>query len=549
MALPIIIGSMLGATSRLLISRKKGSEPDLSNMTIDFETIVKNILAGKAEPKSMEVDFKLYPHDDEHCSLDDPDQNKEMKNVMTSIITENFISSQETYFEFMSLIQSTFDNGLKEYMKQRRLDPDSMFLLYKGGNTLRMIARHYSNRFPGNIEHKLNREFVKRFFKRSDLDFAIYINPTIEDFNVIKHEVTILAYHLQTHMRTIMQQNPELYFDFCKYSKPVQELKLNSYIEKLNEQEMFSDEKNDSYGFQALSINCLSSQRRSDFAREFKTKFSLDVEHRDLQKNPSGFIYVSINEALRFRRCHEVIQFNLVRSKISFNVNFLTEKKDMASVKVGGELIDVAIPYKPDSQHFYNELGKQDVVISNEKGDRTVTITTYTTDSFFKDLSRMIFEDYPLPWEAQKYQKRVTRYMLLFFLLMNESIVEIFDRVSIVNDFIFWIKRCSVSNLKEKKDKKDLFESLNFLIEKSTELSHKTLFSSLFTNLGKVLRIIKSDDDVVLFNELLANIEQNLLLFISVWNEEMRYCSGKLQNFSIGNTPNGVVKKTITEVY
>ena len=59
-------------------------------------------------------------------------------------------------------------------------------------------------------------------------------------------------------------------------------------------------------------------------------------------------LYTSVNETLDFKglRNNQIVRFDLTRTKVSFNIYLDNERM----YNLGGELIDVSIPYRSESK-------------------------------------------------------------------------------------------------------------------------------------------------------------------------------------------------------
>ena len=73
------------------------------------------------------------------------------------------------------------------------MQKDSIIFIFKGGLALKTLYTKYSQEMPGIVGDILNETFFS-FFKKSDADFEILIDPKLENFENIYLEITDLSY-------------------------------------------------------------------------------------------------------------------------------------------------------------------------------------------------------------------------------------------------------------------------------------------------------------------------------------------------------------------
>ena len=80
--------------------------------------------------------------------------------------------------------------------------------------------------------YKLISEY-KQYFKRSDLDFGIYINPNLNNSMKITDDITIISYKIQLIINNIIFNNKNLFLKWFKYNTSYQNSILQKELNKL----------------------------------------------------------------------------------------------------------------------------------------------------------------------------------------------------------------------------------------------------------------------------------------------------------------------------
>lgn len=183
---------------------------------------------------------------------------KALETVITDFITNEFLKKPETVVKFINLVYSAYDNAIKEYERSKGYPAETIIFVYKGGNVLRYIAREYLNKLPGDAASALEK-YYSQFFKKSDADFTIYINPDLPNFDEIKQDLTRISYLLLVAIRQIFLGDKKAYFDFYNLSEDEQKATLSAYLQKINESESIKNPEAEYYNstFVALVLDNL----------------------------------------------------------------------------------------------------------------------------------------------------------------------------------------------------------------------------------------------------------------------------------------------------
>ena len=97
---------------------------------------------------------------------------------------------------------------------------------------MRIVAKEFMHELPGSIADILEKYYNKEF-KKSDADFSIYINPSIQNFDDIYEDTTNLSYLILSYIRTIFLLNENTFFDFYKKNDDIRRDILLEYFKKL----------------------------------------------------------------------------------------------------------------------------------------------------------------------------------------------------------------------------------------------------------------------------------------------------------------------------
>lgn len=335
------------------------------------------------------------------------DMKRELKNACTQFVTDEFLSAPDGRFEFLKAIigrgtsvAATADNGI---------------FIFKGGNVLRLVERELASALPGHAGELIEQAYGD-YFARSDADFSIYL-PTDEH----RYRTLYKAYAMQVDLRdTAFMRDPAKYFGFERLSDEIKQAKLEALREQLTACKCFSDPANKLfYGCTVVGVGCRGvhvgveppGYGASDQLILRSVVDGLTYVFSDRKEHD---IYVSMNSALRFKRqgSDDTIEFHLARSKLNVVVMLMDSRGNVTRHNIGGELIDVSIPF--DTDEVFGADGS--IVSYTEKMQRkTISFNSYSIATLAADVYNILFIDAPFPWADSKYQKRIRRLSLLTF--------------------------------------------------------------------------------------------------------------------------------------
>lgn len=362
------------------------------------------------------------------------DLNRVIKDFGTDIVTKNFFKSSNSLYSFLNVVYLTVDKALNEYKAKNGLDDKSIYLIFKGGNVLRIIAEGVLNAVNPAVRKILEEKYLP-YFKRSDADFTVLIDEKLLnglDYDQVFSDVTNLVYDKQVELRNEFESNSEKYFDFMQLKKEIASKELAEYEKKLedNLKEDYN-EKWSNVKFTQLQIlddaaneklNC-PYQGQNDFKIEFSPEDKSNIILSKINDKPN-WLAISINNALEFpseKNPADLTKFSLVRTKVAFEYFYTSSDNKLKLKKEGGELIDISIRHKKDFRlrEFLDNYADEIENFTLVDGDKSFIMKAESIRGLENDLKDILFVLYKRPWDASKYEKRVNR---LFFLYTAEML-------------------------------------------------------------------------------------------------------------------------------
>ena len=482
-------------------------------------------------------------------SIEDNEQYKddmrELKDFCTDMV--NFqIFSHTGSFSFMYIVDKIHKMVLDTYKEKKKLKKYDIIFIYKGGNLLKNIKDMFFTKLPGDASDTINKKYTS-YFSKSDLDYSIYINPKLQDYDIIFKDVCNLAYKIQLALIDIFMSNPYIFFHWFKFNDVYRTYVLNWYHKKSTMLNSLKDPHNTrlyNHSITAILFNNISSngenEKRVYNEREnqyvHKSSKTGKVYKTAVFTKEETPLYVSFNDAIEFKSSERLLltKFNLVRTKFNFNIfseNRITKKEKKH--EVGGELIDVSVTHKDDADvhHFFDNIYKNISTIQYyeppsgflfKNPENSYFQYTYSLEYMYYDLHKIIFKLYKYPWGERKYKKRLYR---LFFVSIidyfagdkketkdiesvNKRLYSIYEYIQNIVKLLFNDDDSLISCLKYKKT--SLKKIINQLSKQVNEIDN-VFDLKKYTNkkLIKVLRDSMHVIEKVLVNHNLLNNKKN----------------------------------------
>lgn len=503
-----------------------------------------DIIDSTIENIEIDLDPNLIYTDNDN---DNNDENREYKNFCTDIVT-NYILDEKELYNLLYIIHTFYNDCIDYYIKQKNLKSDDIIFLFKGGNIFKIIANKFWSELPNKAMYKFINEY-KSYFKRSDLDFGIYINPDLS-MNIID-DITIISYKLQVLISEILLTHKEICFKWFKYNDKYKQEILQNLLFDINKTESLQNSSSIYYNNKFTNIqfidqsaiptnNNYKNQTNNYFTFEndniidldnlsnspFNNKIIRQKINHDTHKN-NNFMYNNINKALRIKTTNNrILKFYLTRIKITFNLHLENKINQQNIIAIGGELIDVSIGRDESSANFYKNKHNyiDSINLTQNTGFhinsvKTFNLNIYSFQYLYEDLKFILIDTLYLPWEDLKYKKRLYRLFFLTFIdvfknikkkpIQNKHINLVYEYFSSILNYIkkFKNNENTEQNIKEistilKKTKQD--KILSYILCKK----NKCL-------LNKLLKYIISIIEKVLFPRQLINTKIHDHLFIN----------------------------------
>ena len=354
------------------------------------------------------------------------DQTRPLKTIATDIVVNEFFQTKDTLYYFLSFVHDFFDETLAQYRQLNQLSEKQLFFLFKGGNMLRFVSHEFLLELPNSATRELD-DFYAPFFKRSDSDFSIYVDPRVDQYDRVFHECTLIAYLVQNEIRKEFLAHTDHYFDFFRFKRSYREQLLQPYLAKFNQAKGFENEfvnfgilntSANSAGSFAYAIDAdstLEFVRNDEIDRAQEVRTAVQAPINEGEQSADSFMTITHNNALDFSKegVDARTKFNLTRTKVIFTLL----RKSGALQNVGGELIDVSVPHRDDDAvaPFFDDLEKKVAVYTLSSDHCRFTFKANSLLYLIKDLENVLFMRSEYPWMDRKYVKRLNRLVYLYF--------------------------------------------------------------------------------------------------------------------------------------
>jgi hypothetical protein len=337
---------------------------------------------------------------------------REIRDVLTNFVVNE--SDNKSTIKLIDLINTVMKMLFKKYYYSTGI---RLFLLYRGGNIIRIYREAFENHITGPAREYFI-SYFDEYFKQSDLDFYVVIEDhTLSDekLEAIAEDIQAMSYEALCYIRDSIVNQPTDYLAFTRYNKTYMNKLLSDTLNKIK----------DTIG--GVKYTTLTyGKGRQDFVVHGEGIIDIPYpqSYRFIDSNPVVFnraspFYISINPEIRNER--EGMAFRLSRLMINFTAD--------GNVNLPCELYDVSIGLPSDKmfeiydKHSYRKFYYQ--------GDGSINIPTLIT--LLKDLYVILFEYRPYPWMDGKYLKRIKRFMVLLMIhdmTLDTSLKEIHTTVT-----------------------------------------------------------------------------------------------------------------------
>jgi hypothetical protein len=496
------------------------------------------LLATEDSPQANACPLSDFKPDTFQVDKDKPgvpfiDEDQDLKELGTSVVVDDFFTTPDTLYNFMKLVYQRIENALAIYRKEKGLEEGSIFLLFKGGNVLRMVANEIFALLPPKARKLLDKEY-SQYFKRSDADFSVYVDENKlnnNDYEKVFKEVNELVFAELGKIREEFQKDPSKYFNFMQLDNKYSMKELNKYFKQLPSLAAISDKDNSAwYKAKFSQLQFRDATATSSPICFYKGQYDYKYEDKNgkIQATPMSdkphWIANTDNRTLQWSwgsDPNKIIKFYLVRSKIIFEYTF-EKDNELKRRPIGGELIDVSLPHRDDARlrkfldNFDNYVSEYTLI--SDKTDDKFTMKSYSPAYLVKDLQFIIFDSYERPWKGgPKYIKRLSR---IFFLFIAEMINSYGLGSRNAKSYVDTVQKKILEPLhalypiKEKKSVELVKTVINNAEQIASVYKKMRLSNDFWLNLGDFIqkRLIKNpqEDDEAGFKEFLEAMENNM---------------------------------------
>lgn len=337
---------------------------------------------------------------------------REIRDILTGFVVQE--SDNKSTTKLIDLINTNMKLLFKKYYQSTGI---RLFLLYRGGNIIRIYREAFENHITGPAREYFI-SYFDEYFKQSDLDFYVVIEDHTlppERLEQIAEDIQVMSYEALCYVRDSIIQQPTDYVAFTRYSETYMNSLLSDTLDNIRETVDGVQYNNLTYG-----------KGRKDFVvmgEEGTVDIPYPKSYRFIDSNPVAFtptpFYISINPEIRNES--EGMAFRLSRLMINFTAD--------DTVNLPCELYDVSIGLPSDK--MFKIYDKHSYRKFYYEGGGSINIPTLIT--LLKDLYVILFEYRPYPWLDGKYLKRIKRFMVLLMIhdmTLNTSLKEIHTTVT-----------------------------------------------------------------------------------------------------------------------
>lgn len=474
------------------------------------------------------------------------DYNRQIKDIGTNFVVEEFFQTPSALFNFMKVVYGNINTALTQYRKANNLSDHAVFLLFKGGNVLRMVANAYIDQLPEPYKGQISDKYAE-YFRRSDADFSVYVDENlVPDYNKTFEEITLLVFAELDKIRSIFMANPSTYFDFFALPSSKADSILNNTFDTLGSLTCIKNPENKTwYGadFTQMELPNASAEPQPvcSYTGEYDYRYTEGATDGvavsvTRVSDQSHWIYNTDNRVLQWSWGSDpskLVKFYLVRSKVGFQYIY-AQQQSVISKDVGGELIDVSLPERQDARlsHFLEGYDTFVETYDISYKGQTIAVRAYSLKYLMEDLEFIIFDSFDRPWHGGgKYEKRVYRlfflYMINMFSQLNTTQQQAYLN-TVQSEFLEPLAKLSFDGsaadtaiLKQLQDKEAILEKqypnilMNQFLELLIELAERLNANSMSGDLAGFEQLLKVVNNNVDFMSKLSALGANLAIELS----------------------------------
>jgi hypothetical protein len=244
------------------------------------------------------------------------------------------------------------------------------------------------------------------------------------------------------------------------------------------------------------------------------------------------YLRIQVNTALDFEQGGDRAHFHLVRTKCMFATKFQTQRGDLETLLIGGELIDVTVIQRDDSglAHFFEQpnanLEQYELTYRTANGVASraaneLRFNGYSLGFLLDDLDLILFiRSNTKPWSDPKYEKRLNRLFYLSFLQTFTILDSNVERKNFIRDMC--------ERVITKAFKKDIGDRVTRFLAKyhSKSYSHyRGLYFMRFVRRIAEVQISPDDDEFSNYKDFVENAKNNCVILLKTFANLRSFCS------------------------
>jgi hypothetical protein len=520
-------------------------------------------------------------------------QKKIFYNLLTDFIASEKIytdDKQDTIFLFQYLVNVFFNTFIKLYKDKNNYDDSDLFFIYKGGTVIQILYKKYIDLFDNADFLSAYDDNFKR--SDSDYSIFINKKKFNDDnsYNKIFYDMNILTYNILEKIKDMLldlkigKQILPLHTITSDELKKKLDIINKTLRERKGELDFFDDvdefigltlnditymaksipdnfnihriedkyDKEDENNYNSLSKKEDVFYKNKKVSVNRQGFFVSTIEERGSSKTKiimindqaanivSNGIYTYFNQTNRYTRSgsgNDYNDFTLHRMKINCILYYKTKADQTNGVKYGfincpGELIDVPIAkfddYKVDKQSEHVNKYYKNYLNENKIYSKKLSFKSYSLEGFIDDLL-LTFTEVNLPWELDKYKKKLIRLTLLILLLLyneyNKDYKE--NLIKFCEEYISYLSNSTtdynfllnykINNKKQMKEDDLIKLYIDYFCLVKTKITN----SKDKEEYDNMIKIIKDDFDK--FIDYLKNHQGNIISNYNENNEKVPY--------------------------
>jgi len=204
---------------------------DCGLLNINFEPVDEQTF-DKTLKKLMKQIYETVPSKTTTVPHDDPGIRESFQKTFTDWLTDQ-IQEFKSEAVMLYILTSVLNPLLLAYKNYKKVEP---FLLYRGGNVLKMYKDKFINTLSEESSNKLS-EYFDKFFESSDIDFMIFFDEDKIDSQTqkkVRKEVQALCHYSLSVCRDLILYCGDIY-PFCDDNDEVLFGLFSDLLTKVNE--------------------------------------------------------------------------------------------------------------------------------------------------------------------------------------------------------------------------------------------------------------------------------------------------------------------------